>query len=119
MNSAYPIDDTRHDTDLPDEAPAAEIITTNSYLPFEQAVIERVRQRFADVGMPEDFTERFGPAFAMAMDTMLAKFAKGQEEHGGDIRDRDLRSEMTNEINDLMLYNIADKVKGTGVICYA
>lgn len=102
-----------------DFPPETEIVTTNSYLPFEQAVIERVKQRFADTGMPPDFTERFGPAFAMAMDTMLAKFAKGQEEHGGDIRDRDLRSEMTNEINDLMLYNIADKVKGTGVICYA
>lgn len=32
------------------------------------------------------------------------KFVKGQKEHGGDIRDRDLNREMMNEIIDLFHY---------------
>jgi len=39
----------------------------------------------------------------------ITKFRVGQEEHGGDIQDRDLDEEIFNEIIDLMWYVYAKK----------
>jgi len=39
----------------------------------------------------------------------IEKFQKGQQEHGGDIRDRDLKHEITQETIDLFWYNEAQK----------
>ena len=39
----------------------------------------------------------------------IDKFEKGQAEHGGDIRDRDLKHEITQETIDLFWYNEAQK----------
>lgn len=50
-----------------------------------------------------------GMATSLTDFTMAAteKFIKGQKEHGGDIRDRDLDSEMALELLDLFWYNSA------------
>lgn len=114
----YTITDKQQTPEIPDELPPPEVATINSYEPFEQAIVARVKQHFGETDMPTDLIERFGPAFAQEIDNMLAKFARGQIEHGGDIRDRDLRREMDHEIRDLMMYSLADKLKGTGVILY-
>ncbi len=41
----------------------------------------------------------------------IAKYHKGQREHGGDIIDRDLDHEIDNEIIDLMFYQYARRRK--------
>lgn len=42
----------------------------------------------------------------------IAKFIKGQLEHGGKLEDRDLDKEITLELLDLFWYNEAKKWKG-------
>lgn len=41
----------------------------------------------------------------------IDKFIKGQTEHGGDIRDRDLDAELSKELDDAFWYNAAKKWK--------
>lgn len=93
------------------EAPP-EYQTLTPYSVFEQAISNRTAELFDEAGVPPDFTAKFGPAFAAEIDRMLHKFAKGQVEHGGDIRDRDLRAEQMQELRDAFLYAVADQVKG-------
>jgi len=48
-------------------------------------------------------------SLALFIDSAIDKFLKGQLEHGGDIRDRDLDEEIKNEHIDLFWYNEARK----------
>lgn len=41
----------------------------------------------------------------------VEKYLRGQEEHGGDLADRNLDAEIEAEIIDLMFYNMATKWK--------
>jgi len=111
----YNAEATANNPELPDTILTSDI---NPYAEFEAAVIKRVKSHFETTDMPADFIDRFGPAFSQFMDNMLAKFTRGQIEHGGDIRDRDLMREAGQEIIDLTMYYIANQVKGTGIICY-
>lgn len=43
-------------------------------------------------------------SYACFIEQATAKFIKGQAEHGGDIRDRDLTIEMSAELIDLFFY---------------
>jgi hypothetical protein len=47
----------------------------------------------------------------MLVHDMTEKFIKGQLEHGGDIRDRNLKKELRNEIIDLLFYSAAQDWK--------
>lgn len=78
---------------------------------FVDAICRRVHEHFDSTDMPSDFTDAFGPVFAQAIDNVLAKFAKGQKEHGGDIRDRDLEHDETQEIMDLFLYRVTKQTQ--------
>ena len=94
----------------PDVIPAS---VNNPYTEFERAVVARVRQIFEPAGVADDLTDIFAPALAMRIDAILHKFARGQQEHGGDLRDRDMKTEMRNEIMDLMVYMLIDDVKSS------
>lgn len=84
---------------------------TVSHAIFVDAIGRRIREHFDATDMPPDFTEAFIPVFAQGIDNALAKFAAGQREHGGDIRDRDLEHDESQEIMDLFLYRIAKKTQ--------
>lgn len=78
---------------------------------FVDAIGRRIREHFERTDMPADFIEKFIPVFAQSVDNALIKFAKGQREHGGDIRDRDLEADETQEIMDLFLYRAAKQTQ--------
>lgn len=78
---------------------------------FLDAMGRRIREHFEPTDMPADFIEKFIPVFTQSIDNALIKFAKGQREHGGDIRDRDLEADETQEIMDLFLYRAAKQTQ--------
>lgn len=82
-----------------------------SHTVFVDAICRRIHDHFDKTDMPPDFTAAFGPVFAQAIDNALVKFAKGQKEHGGDIRDRDLEHDETQEIMDLFLYRVTKQTQ--------
>ena len=81
-------------------------VTTSAYPEFESAVKTRVLFHLADLDLDEEYLTNFAIQLSLRIDALLQKYRKGQLEHGGDIRDRDLIREETNEILDLFVYNL-------------
>ena len=79
--------------------------TLTSFLSAFQA---RGRYHLADLQLDEDYLQSFLTNFALRVDGVLQKYRAGQIEHGGDLRDRDLRRERSQEIDDLLVYDVVD-----------
>ena len=79
--------------------------TLTSFLSAFQA---RGRYHLADLNLDEDYLQSFLTNFALRVDGVLQKYRAGQIEHGGDLRDRDLRRERSQEIDDLLVYDVVD-----------
>lgn len=83
----------------------------NPYQAFESAFMTRIRAHFEPAGVPEEVIVKFGVAYCQRIEDGLAKFARGQLEHGGNLFDRDLAHERTCELIDANIYDVADNVK--------
>lgn len=68
------------------------------------AVLARVVSHFASTEVPHNFIEPYAEEVVRDIEDELAKFARGQKEHGGDVRDRDLHKDMSDEVRDLAIY---------------
>jgi len=79
--------------------------TLTTFLSSFQA---RGRYHLADLDLDEDYLQSFLTNFALRVDGVLQKYRAGQLEHGGDLRDRDLRRERSQEIDDLLVYDVVD-----------
>ena len=75
---------------------------------FLAAFQARGRYHLADLDLDEDYLQSFLTNFALRVDGVLQKYRAGQLEHGGDLRDRDLRRERSMEIDDLLVYDVVD-----------
>lgn len=53
--------------------------------------------------------ENFASSLSMFCQDTTLKFIKGQKEHGGDIRDRNMDDEMYAEIMDLAVYSLVKR----------
>lgn len=89
--------------DLSAEPSPEETLTT-----FLAAFQARGRYHLADLDLDEDYLQSFLTNFALRVDGVLQKYRAGQLEHGGDLRDRDLRRERSQEIDDLLVYDVVD-----------
>lgn len=102
--------------DIPIDYPQPEfqpvpVVQSPTHTALFAAVAARTHEILTPVGTPPDLVAAFGEAFAEEIDNMLAKFAAGQLKHGGDIRDRDLVLETTQEARDLMNYLICMRLQ--------
>lgn len=89
-----------------------------SYATFVEALGVRVREHFEPAGTDPELIKQFIPALVEWIDGSLAKFANGQREHGGDIRDRDLDREIMKEMFDLQMYVIAKRLQRQTIELY-
>lgn len=62
--------------------------------------------------LSEERIEELAGNLTTFIEAAILKYIRGQEEHGGNISDRDLDTEILNEIIDLMHYHQARKEKG-------
>ena len=83
-------------------------VTTSAYPEFESAVKTRVLFHLADLDLDEEYLTNFAIQLSLRIDALLQKYRKGQLEHGGDIRDRDLGRERSQEIDDLVVYDVVE-----------
>jgi len=90
----------------PLEAPEATPESTLST--FLAAFQTRGRYHLGDLNLDEEYLETFLNNFALRIDGILQKYRQGQLEHGGDIRDRDLGRERSQEIDDLVVYDVVE-----------
>ena len=103
-------------TDVPTDIPQPEYeVTTADNSPTHAALVSAILARTVDVltpaGTPPDLIEPFGIALAEEVDNILRKFAAGQQKHGGDIRDRDLTEELTQEVRDALVYLVCMRLQ--------
>ena len=75
------------------------------------AVLARVVSYFVPAGVPVDMIESYAKELVRDIEDGLDKFAKGQAEHGGDIRDRDILNEERSELLDLGNYSRARRLQ--------
>ena len=95
--------------DSPEATPES---TLSTFLAAFQA---RGRYHLGDLNLDEEYLETFLSNFALRVDGILQKYRAGQLEHGGDIRDRDLRRERSQEIDDLLVYDVVDNTCTAGM----
>jgi len=103
-------------TDAPIDTPQPEyvvVVADNSptHAALVQAILARTRETLRPVGTPESLIDPFGHALAEEVDNLLRKFADGQLKHGGDIRDRDLLEDLTQEVRDAMNYIVSMRLQ--------
>lgn len=94
-------------TDIP-EGTTYISISTGSFPNFAAAVKARCYNHLSDLGLDEDYLSTLADQFALRFDKIFQKYRAGQLEHGGDIRDRDLGRERSQEIDDLIVYDIIE-----------
>lgn len=87
-------------------------IPIDPYKEFELAVCKRTTEILRPAGAPEDFIDQFGPALSEFVNLVLIKFADGQQKHGGDIRDRDMRRNKREELADFLNYELTETLQG-------
>lgn len=86
----------------PESTPESSLTT------FLAAFQTRGRYHLGDLELDEEYLETFLNNFALRIDGILQKYRQGQLEHGGDIRDRDLGRERSQEIDDLVVYDVVE-----------
>ena len=90
---------------LGDELTASPEETLTSFLAAFQA---RGRYHLADLQLDESYLQELLTNLALRIDGILQKYREGQLSNGGDLRDRDLRRERSQEIDDLLVYDVVD-----------
>ena len=113
MNDPFmpdPVDDPPEVYDEPesplgDEPTASPEETLTAFLSAFQA---RGRYHLADLQLDESYLQELLTNLALRIDGILQKYREGQLSHGGDLRDRDLRRERSQEIDDLLVYDVVD-----------
>lgn len=80
----------------------------SSLTTFLAAFQTRGRYHLADLDLDEEYLSDFLTNFALRVDNIFQKYRAGQLEHGGDLRDRDLKRERSQEIDDLLVYDVVD-----------
>ena len=93
-----------------DFTPAA-VEDHHGYADLRKAVHARVRAYFEPAGVPQDMIIPYAELLCEDIEKELEKFARGQAEHGGDIRDRDLDAEMEPELIDARIYHRCKKLQ--------
>lgn len=98
----------------PAESPLGDELSCNStpessLTTFLAAFQTRGRYHLGDLELDEEYLETFLNNFALRIDGILQKYRQGQLEHGGDIRDRDLSNDRSQEIDDLVVYDVVDR----------
>lgn len=79
---------------------------------LRKAIIERFRHHLQDIAdCPQDYPETFGNELAQWCEDAMLKFADGQREHGGDLRDRDVEADARQEDIDRFWYTVAARLK--------
>lgn len=108
------LDESRPENDLdPAESPLGDELSCDStpestLSTFLAAFQTRGRYHLGDLNLDEEYLETFLNNFALRIDGILQKYRAGQLEHGGDLRDRDLKRERSQEIDDLLVYDVVD-----------
>lgn len=87
---------------------APESTPESSLTTFLAAFQTRGRYHLGDLELDDEYLENFLTNFALRVDNIFQKYRQGQLEHGGDIRDRDLKRERSQEIDDLLVYDVVD-----------
>lgn len=90
-----------HETD---DVEPAEVADDPAYLALKSALRTIAHDILAPVGTPLDLIPQYADLIAEDIVRDLLKFARGQEKHGGDIRDRDLDFELGQELQDAGIY---------------
>lgn len=90
------------------DEPSCNSTPESSLTTFLAAFQTRGRYHLGDLNLDEEYLETFLNNFALRIDGVLQKYRAGQLEHGGDIRDRDLKRERSQEIDDLLVYDVVD-----------
>ena len=75
------------------------------------ALKARFAHHMQDTDAPADTVEVYGDAMTDFLEAWFCKFAKGQREHGGDLRDRDTRIDRRDELLDFLSYDLTDDVR--------
>ena len=101
-NDSDPIESPLGD-ELSAEASPEETLTS-----FLSAFQARGRYHLADLQLDESYLQELLTNLALRIDGILQKYREGQLSHGGDLRDRDLRRERSQEIDDLLVYDVVD-----------
>lgn len=107
-DTVYPHNNADNTEYLQPDEPCSPIADSLSFSTFAAAIRARGMEHFDDTEIDADFAEKFLNRFAVMADEALMKFAAGQREHGGDIRERNLRREMRMEILDLLCYTCSE-----------
>lgn len=89
--------------------------TRDSYEALRLAINARARLHFIPADVPLDLIPQFADAFTARVDRILQKFADGQRKHGGDIRERLMKHDRGQEIDDLLVYDIVEDLQGSYV----
>lgn len=71
---------------------------------FRNSLAIYLNQVDKDKVLTADVKKNMVNSYAVFIEQATAKFIRGQDEHGGDIRDRDLNKEMSAELIDLFFY---------------
>jgi len=94
-----------------DEFTPEAIADNKGYADLRKAVHARVLAYFGPAGVPQDMIVPYGELLCEDIEKELEKFARGQREHGGDIRDRDLDAEIEPELIDARIYHRCKKLQ--------
>lgn len=110
MNDEDNIDLYNEEPAEPQPSPSTHIpTTTGSFQDFSTAILARVFHHLGDLELEPEYLSKFAEQFAYRMDGILQKYRTGQLEHGGKLTDRDLAHERSQEIDDLMVYDLVDR----------
>jgi hypothetical protein len=111
-------DDERAFLDIDDDSEGFEptqVPDHEGYKALRAAVLERVKAYLIPAGSPADMIEPYAELLSEDIEKELYKFACGQREHGGDIRDRDLDAELEPELIDARIYVRCKKLQASYV----
>lgn len=85
------------------------------YAALRKAVHARVAAYLEPAGAPADMIPQYAELMCEDIERELEKFARGQQEHGGDIRDRDLDEELTQELIDARIYQRCKRLQANHI----
>lgn len=90
-------------------------VSSNSVEALRKAVGTRVREKFVPAGVAPDLIEIYIDELTSDIESDIQKFADGQAEHGGDIRDRDVIMDLAKELIDAPIYLRIHRIKNKHV----
>lgn len=86
-------------------------MTREQELTFRASICHVIHSIDIEGHLKEATIEHIADSLTAFCENAIAKFIKGQLEHGGKLEDRDLDKEITLELLDLFWYNEAKKWK--------